>query len=151
MKRSQVVCSRSLIFLLKIKLLISLSRFKVFEPCKWLPLRRARCEQLQAVVLEKRGDGRLSLPYVLPLLSSVVSTHVIVQAIKAVGMETGQGCCSPGRGFWTKGTFGIKRPVLVIHRWWNRGLLDRRLNGFPKATQPVGGTASTRSPAFWLT
>lgn len=47
----------------------------------------------------ERGDGWLSLPYVLPLLSSVVSTHVIVQAIKAVGMEAGQGCCGPGRGF----------------------------------------------------
>lgn len=150
MKRSQVVCSRSLIFLLKIKLLISLSRFKVFEPCKSLPLRCARWEQLQAVVLEKRGRVAFSF-YFLPLLSSVVSTRVIVQAIKAIGVETGQGCYSPGRGSWTKGTFGIKQPVLVIHRWWNQGLLDWRLNGFSTATQPVGGTASSRSPAFCLT
>lgn len=88
-KRSQVVCSRSLIFLLKIKPLISLSRFNVFEPCKWLPLRHARCKQLWAVLLEKRVNGWLFLPYFLPLLSSVVSIHVIFLQQQA-----------PVDGFW---------------------------------------------------
>jgi hypothetical protein len=55
------------------------------------------------------GEGMTFSSLFSPLLSSVVFTHVTFQIIKAAGMDSGQGCHSPGRSSWTDRTFEMKK------------------------------------------
>lgn len=97
----------------------------------------------------KEGEGVTFPSLFSPLLSSVVSTHVIFQTVKAMGMDTGQVCHSPGRSSWIEGRFWDK-----IHWYWQlknamvKFCLTKDWVTYPKSHSFLGGRANSQPPSL---
>lgn len=130
--------TRPLIFLLKIKLLISLSRLEILECCKWC--------QVWAIVSSRSWNewGRDLQPSLGP--------HVIFHPEKAMGWAPATNTIAQLRaqGSGTEGTWERKR-TRTDHLHVRTPKPVWRSNDSPKALCPVGGLAGSSLPPSFLT
>lgn len=144
-----MVLSRSLIFLLKIKFLLSLSWFKVFEPGKWLLLKHARCEQLWPWYFKRRWRSDFFFRTVSPCYHLWFLHMGLFQNSKAWEGIPARATIVQAWDFWSE-EIEMKQASIDDWQMMKPRPAGERFSDLPKATQLVGGRVSSQSPGFWV-